>query len=150
MKKKDEIIWLYQIIFLPLYRNNKGDKDMKRSKFFKSWNNRVLEDWGSIVSEDFNLFQNAFKRELNKIASDVNAKLVNYSKGHYDMSGFFERNGKYVYFHYSNFTFRTCVNLTSNNVMYVRKAKNEKDYRGETNYNVSFLDLKEKIDFLLK
>ena len=30
------------------------------SSFIKTWNNRTLEDWGGVVSPDFQKFQNAF------------------------------------------------------------------------------------------
>lgn len=124
---------------------------MRRNAFFKKWNGRVLEDWCTSVSKEFNSFQNAFKREMNNIAEEIGATLVSYSKGYYDMSGFFERNGHYVYFHYCNYCCggRNVVNLTDNSVMCARTAKNAKDYRGGCNNDVSFDTLKETVDHLL-
>lgn len=124
---------------------------MRRNDFFKKWNGKVLQDCGAYVSKEFNSFQNAFKREMNKIAEEIGATLVAYSKGHYDMSGFFERNGHYVYFSYSNYCCegRNVVNLTNNSVILVRTAENAKDYRGGRNNNVSFDTMKETVDELL-
>ena len=124
---------------------------MRRNAFFKKWNGRVLEDWCTSVSKEFNSFQNAFKREMNNIAEEIGATLVSYSKGYYDMSGFFERNGHYAYFHYCNYCCggRNVVNLTDNSVMCARTAKNAKDYRGGCNNDVSFDTLKETVDRLL-
>ena len=124
---------------------------MRRNAFFKKWNGRVLEDWCTSVSKEFNSFQNAFKREMNNIAEEIGATLVSYSKGYYDMSGFFFFFFYYVYFHYCNYCCggRNVVNLTDNSVMCARTAKNAKDYRGGCNNDVSFDTLKETVDRLL-
>ena len=70
--------------------------------FIKKWNMKPLADTGTYVSKEFNAFQNAFKREMDKIAQNVGGTLVRFIKGHYDVCGFIERNGKYVYFDYSS------------------------------------------------
>lgn len=59
--------------------------------FIKKYNNKYLEDTGPYVSKESNNFQNAFKREMNDIAESIGATLVSFRKGHYDVSGFIER-----------------------------------------------------------
>ena len=122
------------------------------TSFIKKWNGKHLADDGCYVSREFNAFQNAFKREIEKIAQNIGATLVRYSKGHYDMCGFIERGGKYVFFDYSSALCgeRSRPALTDSNAMYCRRAKNDKDYRGEYNRFTSFADCKETIDMLLK
>ena len=123
---------------------------MKNRSFFKKWNNKVMEDWGCVVSDSFNKFQNAFKREMSNIATEIGGTLVSYNKGHYSMSGFIKKGDRFVYFSFSNFGFRSCANLTNRGTIFVREAENEKDYRGGTNHNISYLELIETLKKLLK
>lgn len=124
---------------------------MATSTFIKKWNNKYLQDAGSYVSKEYNTFQNAFKREMNKIAKNIGATLVSFSKGHYDVSGFIERNGKYVYFYYDSVLCgnRATPKLKERIAMYCRTAENAKDYRGGDNNLTSFEDCESVIDRLL-
>lgn len=124
---------------------------MATSTFIKKWNNRLLQDDGSYVSKEYNTFQNAFKREMNNIAENIGATLVSFSKGHYDVSGFIERNGKYVYFSYDSSLCgdRATPKLKDGYAMFCRTAKNEKDYRGGYNNFTSFENCESVIDRLL-
>ena len=123
--------------------------------FIKQWDGRRLEDWGSVVSKEFSQFQNAFKREVERLAQESGAKLVSYRKGHYDMSGFIEKDGIYVYFSYGALD-RTKVQLTSSSrtdfisPLLMRTAKNEKDYHGGTNNHVHFSELANTMEWLFK
>lgn len=123
---------------------------MSVATFIKNYNNKYLEDTGAYVSKGFNTFQNAFKREMKGIAESIGARLVSFNKGHYDMSGFIERDGHYVYFSYSRILDRSTPDLTSYGPMYCRTAKDAKDYCGGTNCNTSFKNCAEDIDRLLK
>ena len=124
---------------------------MAISAFIKKWNNKPLQDDGCYVSKEYNTFQNAFKREIAKIAENMGATLVNFSKRHYDVSGFIERNGKYVYFSYSSSLCgdRATPKLKENNAMFCRTAENVKDYRGGYNNFTSFEECESVIDRLL-
>lgn len=118
--------------------------------FINKWHGRMLQDDGCYVSAEFNKFQDAFKKAMKKLCEKIGATLVSYSKGHYDMSGFIERNGHYVYFAYSNiFGCRSQVNLKGKNAMYCRTAANKKDYSGGENNETSFEDCENVIDDLL-
>lgn len=124
---------------------------MATTTFIKKWNNKYLADDGAWVSKEFNAFQNAFKREMDKLAQSIGATLVRFSKGHYDVCGFIERNGKYVYFDYSSALCgsRSTPMLTSSTAMYCRTAEHDKDYRGGYNNFTSFVECKDLIDRLL-
>lgn len=118
--------------------------------FINKWHGRMLQDDGCYVSAEFNKFQDAFKKAMKKLCEKIGATLVSYSKGHYDMSGFIERNGHYVYFAYSNiFGYRSQVNLKGKNAMYCRTAASNKDYSGGENNETSFEDCENVIDDLL-
>lgn len=119
--------------------------------FVRKWNNKYLADDGCYVSKEFNSFQNAFKREMAKIAENIGATLIKFSKGHYDVSGFIERNGKYVYFNYDSSLCgnRSVPNLTNSRAMYCRTAEHDKDYRGGYNNFTSFEDCERVINRLL-
>lgn len=129
---------------------------MATSAFIKKWDNKYLQDDGCYVSKEYNTFQNAFKREMKKIAENIGATLVKFSKGHYDVCGFIERNGKYVYFDYDSALTRNGRSTPALKyqdhefpTMLCRTAENEKDYRGGTNNNIWFEDCESVIDRLL-
>ena len=124
---------------------------MVNSNFIKKWDNKSLQDDGCCVSKEYSTFQNAFNREIKKIAEDAGATLVKFSKGHYDISGFIERNGKYVYFYYSSSLCgdRATPKLKEENAMFCRTAKNTMDYYGGSNNFTSFEDCKNVINRLL-
>ena len=121
--------------------------------FIKTWDGRRLEDWGCVVSKEFKQFQSAFKREVKRLAEEKGANLVGYSNGHYDMCGFVEQNGKYVYFSYGSLD-RTKVSLTPNgnwhSAFLMRTAKSAKDYHGGTNNHVAFSQFQEIMERLFQ
>ncbi len=122
--------------------------------FIKKWDGKNLQDDGFYVSKEFHSFQVSFFNALRKIAKTLGAELVKPSYGHYDMGGFIKKNDKYVYFNYSVLGYRTKVMLTNDNgfhhtPMYVRTAKNDRDYTGGYNNNCYFVDCEEIIERLL-
>lgn len=117
--------------------------------FIKKYDGMSMTDAGSVVSKDFSNFQNAMKRELKRLAEEIGATLVSFSKGHYDMSWFIEKDGKYVYGSYSNIHPRSTADLTTHGVCYVRTANGPKDYRGGINHHCSFAEVQEISNRLL-
>lgn len=122
--------------------------------FIKTWDGRRLEDWGSTVSKEFKSFQQAMKREVKRLAEDKGAVLVDWHNGHYDMTGVLERDGLFVYFHYSNLD-RTKVVLTPKNSGWLgcslmRTMKHAKDWTGGTNNNVEFSQFTETMERLFR
>lgn len=97
----------------------------------KKYNGKRLDDNGSSVSREYDLYQNAFIRTMKAIAKDINAEVVKTTKGHYFESVFIERNGKYAYIHYEGID-RTKIDFDEN--LYCRSAESDKDYVGGYNY----------------
>lgn len=118
-------------------------------KFIKKYDNKNLEDWGTVVSSEFKRFQSAMGNNLKEIAESIGAKVSWYSKGHYDQSAMFERDGKFAYFSYSNYRGRNIVNLHDSYVCFCRTARHEKDYTGGTNVNCSYGEVKDILKKLL-
>ena len=124
--------------------------------FIKKWDGRTLEDWGCSVSKEFRSFQTAFINIMKKIAAKYGGELVNCIKGHYDICGFFKIDGKFVYWNYDNGLSRfgrSHIDLGKStsflSPMYMRTAKNEKDYRGGSNNHVLFTECEKTISRLL-
>ena len=126
--------------------------------FIKKWHGRVLQDDGCYVSKEFKSFQTAFGNAMKKIAESLNAEVVDYSKGHYDMSGFIKRGEHYVYFSYSaslSGPRSSCILKDDDNFrgccapMLFRTAAHAKDYTGGINNFRSFEGCEELIDKLL-
>lgn len=117
--------------------------------FIKTWDGKRLEDWGSSVSKEYKSFQQAMRREVKRLAEDAGATLVSYNSGHYDQSGFVERDGMYVYFSYSNLD-RCRVQLTGGFAFFMRTASGPKDYHGGTNNNVNFSQFSETMEKLFR
>ena len=130
------------------------------TSFVRKWNGRTLPDWGSTVSPEFHSFQVAFINAMRKIAKTIGAEIVNHSYGHYDVSGFFKKGDKYVYFSYSNgcgYGGRTHIILKGGHEwdcgccapLLIRTAEHEKDYHGGTNNFRPFTQCEELIEKLL-
>jgi hypothetical protein len=124
--------------------------------FIRKWNGRTLQDDGACVSKEFHSFQVAFMNAMRKIANSLGGELVNYSYGHYYMSGFIKRGNNFVYFNYDNGIGqggRTHVNLKDksgwNSPLLLRTARDEKDYHGGYNNYESFECCEKTIDHLL-
>lgn len=127
--------------------------------FIKKWHGRTLQDDGCYVSKEFQSFQVAFFNAMRKIAKNNDAEIVNISYGHYDMSGFFKKGDKYVYFNYDNsccWGGRTYCSLKRSKYSYtyhqpllIRTAKHERDYTGGMNNFCPFSECEEMIVRLL-
>ena len=108
---------------------------MTVEKFVRKYQGRVLEDAGSVLSEEFKQFARDFKLMAYEAAGNIEAKLYSFNRGHYDVSGFVERNGKYAYFTFSCPRYLR-IDLTRSDCMsgfLVRTAKGPKDYTGGPN-----------------
>lgn len=118
-----------------------------RITFFRKWHGVTLEDWGSVISKEYNDFQNAQGRLFRKIAKEIGAKLVSYHKMHYDESAMFERNGKFVYIYRTN-------NLSNRSRpvfhhILIRTARHAEDWTGGPNDYVNWSGLVNKLDKML-
>ena len=118
-----------------------------RIDFYRKWHGKPLEDWGSVVSKDYNASQNAFKRVLTKMAEEMGAKLIHYSKMHYDESAMFERDGKFVYILHSNRLFNRSTPVLHH--ILIRVARHATDWTGCRNEYVDWSHLANKLDEML-
>lgn len=121
--------------------------ERQRIDFYKKWNGKRLEDDGVTVSRQYRGFQTAFKNILEGIAKDLGARLVWFSKGHYDETAMFERGGRFAYLSHSNNIYGRST--PSFNSILVRTASHEKDYTGGPNNFVRWIYLTNEIDRLL-
>lgn len=70
-------------------------------KIYKKYQGVAIEDDLAYVSKEFKQFASYFKRRLKMNLEDRGINLVEFHVGHYDLGGFAEKDGKYVYFSYS-------------------------------------------------
>lgn len=121
-------------------------------KLYGKYQGRLLEDAISYNSRDFMNFANYVKRRMKAATKEKDIKLVNFSIGHYDISGFFRSNqtGKYAYFSFSDCRYRP-LDFDKSDCMrgfLLRTADGPKDYRGGQNHFVNlkgFIPLLEKL-----
>lgn len=108
---------------------------MKITGFVKKYQGKVLEDHGSVLSPEFIRFAADVKSTIRAICKENGADLVKWSTGHYDVSGFVLKNGKYVYFSYSE-PRHLPIDLNRHDAwdgILIRTAAHEKDYTGGQN-----------------
>ena len=92
-----------------------------------------FRDWefsnGSTIGEDFRVFAKQFRTYI-KHHLPAGAKLHGFHVGHYYVSGFVERNGKFVYLSISDV--RHFPGEWHRQIL-IRTAKSDKDYTGGPN-----------------
>lgn len=120
---------------------------MKTKTFVKKYQGRGVEDWTSYMSDSAEQFAKDFKSTVKDIFKDDGIDIVNWSVGHYFMSGFFKKNDKHVYFS-RNIERGYPINLESRDAMFgilVRTAKSDKDYTGGRNNFTSIKGLRQTV-----
>lgn len=120
-------------------------------KFLKKYNGHLFEDEHSVCSRDFKRFAAGFKEYLKRnLPSSFSIK--EHSCGHYDLSGFVEAGGKYVYYSWSWDRFspldvKECCGCRRG--LLYRTAMNTADYTGGYNNFCSLEEAPEKIGRLI-
>lgn len=103
---------------------------------------------GPYTGEDYKVFQNKYINYLRKLCRENDWELANIGRNHYEFSAFIrDAEGKYVYLSISDV--RYFPNEWYNDLL-IRRADNEKDYRGHTNNRSSLEDLQENVIKLLR
>lgn len=128
---------------------------------YKKYNGKTLDDGLSSVSKEYNNYQNALKRTMAKLAIELGAELVSFTKGHYFESIVFHRNGHYVYLHHESLN-RTYIDFDNGygkfdlscyngrQSWYARTMAHAKDWTGGcNNWDFNWETLPNKIDKLL-
>ena len=108
-----------------------------------------FKDWefssGGTIGDDFRVFAILFKKQVaGKLPAG--ARLVNFSRGHYYISGFIERGGKFVYFSISDV--RHFKGDWHSNIL-IRTAKSASDYTGGGNGYTNLENFTERVSSLL-
>lgn len=119
---------------------------------FNKYNHASIQDDGCVTSKQFNEFCDDVKQAFISECKNINANVVEFSKGHYDLCCFIEKNGKYVYVSYNVLRGAQRLDMNANdpfNGWLYRTAENERDYHGGVNHFASTLDLFDGIRKLL-
>ena len=122
-------------------------------KTFKKWNNKAVEDWGSVMSKEAKSFARAFKNMLVRELSTSGIEVVNFHTGHYDLSGCLKKDEQYVYFSYSIPRWGERIDFNKSGASYgvlYRTAEGPKDFHGGMNNFCSISELPEALRFFFK
>ena len=123
---------------------------MKISSFTKKYQGRILEDGGAYKSQEFIQFARDMKSTIREVCKDNGAELVKFSVGHYDVSGFALKNGRYVYFSYSE-PRHWPIDLNDSGYMngiLIRTAEHDKDFHGGYNNFCNIYTFADKLNRL--
>lgn len=91
-------------------------------------------------SPEFNKFFSAFKKVMKKELAGVEATDIEFSKGHFYLSGFFRIGEQLMYFSISDVRHGFGFNRNGQPEMLVRTAQHNKDYTGGANNYVVIED----------
>ncbi len=109
----------------------------------EKWLNHEFED-SSRKTDEYKQFARDFLSDIKKLAEGY--ELVDKSVGHFYVSGFLKKDGKFIYFSCSDI--RHFPNEWYNHLL-IRTAKDEKDYTGGSNGYTKLPDLKSNLDKLM-
>lgn len=73
----------------------------KINTFINRYQDKILEDSGPFKSPQFITFAKEMRGAIKNEAAKYDIELASFSTGHYDVSGFLKKSGKYIYFAYS-------------------------------------------------
>ena len=121
-----------------------------KDKFLQEYDGHIFADCGVICSEDYKTFAKAFKAYLKrKLPKDC--ELIGFKANHYDHSGFVKYGNDCVYVSYSwdRFSPVNIYEAGARNGVLVRRAKDERDFTGETNRFTSLSNLPTFIEDML-
>lgn len=122
-----------------------------QDRFVTKYNNRSIEDCGSYTSEEFNTFAKGFKSFVKRNLEDLGFTLDSFYKGHYSISGFLEKDGRYIYFGYDvpRDNYPIDVNTKSAHMgILIRSAESPRDFHGGMNNFTSFKDFADDVNSL--
>ena len=127
-------------------RTEAGNAKMDRIKTggIEEWLDVAFQS-SSGLTEEFALFARQYRKAIVKAMVDY--ELVNFSRGHFYMSGFFRspHTGKLVYF--STDDVRGSNNGWLDNIL-IRTAQHDKDYTGGSNCFASLENIRDRADDL--
>lgn len=124
---------------------------MTISSFVKKWDGKGIQDDGCVVSQEFKVFTRDFRSMVKTVAEELEATLISFSAGHYDMYGFVEKGEKYLYFSFSVPRGEFPMSLSESKFMgelMVRTASSPQDYTGGKNNFCPMSEIKELMERL--
>lgn len=119
--------------------------------FYKKYQGRMLENAGCYNSQEYLQFAKDLRSTIKGVAKEMEAKIEKYTIGHYYISGFINKNGKYVYFSY-DFPRHKTLDLQSQNSsdgILIRTAKTDSDFKGGPNHFCNIFTMKDVAKKLL-
>ncbi len=120
-------------------------------RFRKNWNGKAVEDDGCYMSKSAKSFVAAFSNMLKRELGPEGFTVVEIKAGHYDLNGFIEKSGKYIYVSYSIPRYGETIDFDAtgfaSGVLY-RSAKSLKDYCGGANHFCPISKLPGEIRFM--
>lgn len=122
-------------------------EDSKDKTGMERWIGYNFES-SSGLTEEFATFAKEFKKELTKQLPD-NCEIVNWSRGHFEVSCFIKNNtsGRFAYLSTSDV--RYFSDSWYEDIL-IRTAKHEKDYTGGSNDSSDWKNLKKNLERLFK
>lgn len=115
--------------------------------FKRKWNNKSVEDMGSVMSKEANEFVDDFAKMLERQLGRDGVQ-VDIHSNHYDCSGFLEKDGKFIYVSYAMPRGELPIDFSDSSPMngvLFRAADGPHDYRGHINNFSSLQDLPRRI-----
>jgi len=113
----------------------------------------IMDKWrgyefesSSRTTKEFDMFSRDFKKVVEKCLPD-GVKLAEYRKGHFEVSGFIEKGGRYVYFSISDVRF---FQDKWQSEILVRKAESLSDFTGGMNHYTSLERFRENVSVLIR
>ena len=115
---------------------------------YKKYQNKVLEDWGAYCSDDYKKYAAYVKKQFKASAESRGFTLKRFNVNHYDFSGFFEKDGKFIYFSSTQQRYGQPLDLTTtgvNGILY-RTAEHDRDFTGGSNNFTSIVNLLDDVE----
>lgn len=123
------------------------------NRFFNQYEGTFIEDGGAYMSESAKKFARDFKRRLVANLKERDMELVKFTVGHYFISAFIKKNGRFVYLSYNTPRWGEPIRFNKTDALngfLVRTAENEKDYHGGPNNFTNLIGLIDKAEELLR
>lgn len=111
---------------------------MKLKELYQKYQNRTVEDGGCYMSKEAMQYASDIESTLKTIAKENGFCLHSFTIGHYFVSGFFEKEGKFVYFSRDIERYQKEISLKSAFSILIRSARSDDDYSGGRNNYCNF------------
>ena len=111
----------------------------------KKWYNYEFQS-APRTGADFKQFARDLRKELKRQLGKIDCQIVKYSVNHFEVSGFVEKDGKFVYFRVGDVRYK--FNWHAD--VLIRTAESTTDFRGGRNQRTSLESFGESIRKLLE